>query len=137
MPVDFERNGQIDSDTLHRHLVSRLNPTSTLFIIFDCCHSGSAVELPWVYRSDEDGNVNMMDNLQAGMHMLGAAEHLIEGGISFQSIADAEQLIGGARDFFRGIKHMGQHHQAGLEEDKTAEDWAVSIGVKADMSRTS
>lgn len=61
VPVDFERNGQIGSDTLHRHLVSRLAPGSQLHIIFDCCHSGSAVELPYVYRSDEDGNVSMVD----------------------------------------------------------------------------
>jgi metacaspase-1 len=71
VPVDFERNGQISSDTLHRHLVSRLPSNSTLFIIFDCCHSGSAVELPYVYRSDEDGNINLMDNLKAGEQLMG------------------------------------------------------------------
>lgn len=38
VPVDFERNGQIDSATLHRHLVSALHPTSSLFVVFDCCH---------------------------------------------------------------------------------------------------
>lgn len=60
VPVDYETNGMIDSDTLHRHLVSRLAEGSTLFIVLDCCHSGSALELPYVYRSDEDGNVNRM-----------------------------------------------------------------------------
>lgn len=43
-PVDFLTAGQIDSDTLHTHLVSRLPPSSTLFVILDCCHSGSALE---------------------------------------------------------------------------------------------
>jgi len=87
VPVDFERNGQISSNTLHRHLVSALPPNSTLFIIFDCCHrldpsprkdrsgtnssSGSAVELPFVYRTDEDGNVNIMDNLRMGAQLIG------------------------------------------------------------------
>lgn len=60
VPVDFETQGQIDSDTLHRHLVTALHPSSTLFIVLDCCHSGSALELPFVYRSDEDGNVSMI-----------------------------------------------------------------------------
>lgn len=61
VPVDWKRNGQIDSSTLHRHLVSRLAPGCQLHIIFDCCHSGSAVELPYVYRSDEYGNISMVD----------------------------------------------------------------------------
>lgn len=61
VPVDWERRGQIPSSTLHRHLVSRLAPGSQLHVIFDCCHSGSAIELPYVYRSDEDGNVNLVD----------------------------------------------------------------------------
>jgi metacaspase-1 len=61
VPVDFEQAGQIDSDTLHRHLVSALAPGCQLHVIFDCCHSGSAIELPYVYRSDADGNVSLMD----------------------------------------------------------------------------
>lgn len=71
VPADFEVNGMITSDTLHRHLVSALPRNSTLFVLFDCCHSGSAVELPYVYRTDEDGNINLMDNIQAGMQLLG------------------------------------------------------------------
>ena len=62
VPVDFERTGQISSDTLHKTLVSALPPSSTLFVIFDCCHSGSAIELPYVYRSDEYGNVSMVSH---------------------------------------------------------------------------
>jgi hypothetical protein len=61
VPVDFEENGQIDSGTLHRHLVSALASGSQLHVILDCCHSGSAMELPFVYRSDENGNVSMVD----------------------------------------------------------------------------
>ena len=60
VPVDYEKTGQITSDTLHKTLVSALPPSSTLFVIFDCCHSGSAIELPFVYRSDEYGNVSMV-----------------------------------------------------------------------------
>lgn len=38
VPVDFEYNGQIPSETLHRTLVSGLHPSNTLFVLFDCCH---------------------------------------------------------------------------------------------------
>jgi len=32
VPYDFETRGQIDSDILHRHLVSNLPPNSTLYV---------------------------------------------------------------------------------------------------------
>ena len=35
VPVDFEIRGQISSDTLHRHLVTNLPPSCTLFTVFD------------------------------------------------------------------------------------------------------
>jgi len=125
VPVDFETKGMIDSDTLHRHLVTALAPGSTLFIVFDCCHSGSAVELPFVYKSDENGNVNLMDNLKKGAQLVGEAEHLIQGGFTFDKLGEARELFSGATDFFRGLKHMGQQREeeAGLEEDQFKEDW--------------
>jgi hypothetical protein len=60
-PVDFAESGQINSDILHQVLVSRLPPTAQLHAVFDCCHSGTAMELPYTYRTDEDGNVNLVD----------------------------------------------------------------------------
>lgn len=116
-PVDFDTGGQIDSDTLHEHLVSRLPPNSTLFVILDCCHSGSALELPFVYRSDDDGNVNLMDNLKEGVHLLGEANDLILGGFSFNKVAEAQELYAGATSFFRSFKHMEESQRPGLDED--------------------
>jgi metacaspase-1 len=60
-PVDFVVNGQIGSDVLHRRLVSAMAPGCQMHVLFDCCHSGSAIELPYVYRTDEDGNVNLIN----------------------------------------------------------------------------
>jgi hypothetical protein len=115
--VDFQENGQINSDILHEHLVSRLPPNSTLFVILDCCHSGSALELPFVYRSDDEGNVNLMDNLKEGMHLFGEANDLFRGGFSFQKLGEAEDLYAGATNFFRSFKHMGESQLPGLGED--------------------
>lgn len=119
-PVDFATRGQINSDILHEHLVTRLAPNSTLFVILDCCHSGSALELPFVYRSDDDGNVNLLDNLRQGVHLMEEAGDLLGGGFSFNKLAEAEDLYAGATNFFRGLKHMGGHHdQPGLEQDQS------------------
>lgn len=62
-PVDFEERGQIDSDQLHRNLITPLSPSSQLHAIFDCCHSGSVLELSHVYRLDESGQVMLLDKL--------------------------------------------------------------------------
>ncbi|KAF1984030.1 peptidase C14 [Aulographum hederae CBS 113979] len=114
VPVDYETRGQLASDILHRHLVTSMAPGCTLFIVFDCCHSGSAVELPYVYRSDADGNVGLMDNLKIGVELIGEAGDLLAGGFSFNKLGEARELYGGATDFFRGLKHMGE---AGGDED--------------------
>ncbi|KAI4201122.1 MAG: hypothetical protein LQ350_003436 [Teloschistes chrysophthalmus] len=125
VPVDYQTHGQLDSDTLHRHLVSKLHPTSTLFVVFDCCHSGSAIELPFVYRPDAEGNVNLMDNVKEGLHLMQAAQHLLQGGFSANKIGEAKQLFAGAQSFFQGLKHRGEGtaDEEGLDEEKFMEDW--------------
>ncbi|GAB7349190.1 hypothetical protein MBLNU459_g8122t1 [Dothideomycetes sp. NU459] len=125
VPVDFQTRGQINSDILHQHLVTRMPANSTLFVILDCCHSGSALELPYVYKSDDDGNVNLIDNVKEGVHLMAEASDLVMGGFSFNKIAEAKDLYAGATSFFRSMKHMHDPHQpAGLGEDQGSEQYA-------------
>ncbi len=118
VPVDYQVHGQINSDTLHRCLVSALHPTSSLFVVLDCCHSGSTLELPWVYKADEYGNVNLMDNLKAGLALMGEAQGLIQDGFTLKNAGAAKQLLAGASDFFRGLRHefSGEEDEDGLYE---------------------
>lgn len=130
VPVDFESRGQVSSGILHHQLVTNLPPSSTLFIIMDCCHSGSAVELPYVYRSDEDGNVSMMDNVKMGVQLFGEASHLIQGGFTTDKVGEAKQLLAGATSFFRSLTHeQEQTDQYGLGEQDTADEYR-SEGAK-------
>lgn len=124
VPVDYQTKGQLDSDTLHRHLVSKLHPTSSLFVVFDCCHSGSAIELPFVYRTDSDGNVTLVDSVKEGISLLAHAQGLLQGGFSASKINDAKALFAGAQSFFSGLKHRGEHQEEGLGEEHFQEDWA-------------
>jgi len=101
-----------------------------LHILFDCCHSGSAVELPFVYRTDEDGNINLVDNLKEGFALVGEATHLIQGGLRFDKLGEAEQLYAGATDFFKGLMHQGDSSENGrgaggdgLQQEDFEEDW--------------
>ncbi|KAI7241145.1 metacaspase [Hortaea werneckii] len=125
VPVDYETQGQIPSGVLHQTLVTKLAPNSTLFIVFDCCHSGSAVELPYVYRTDQDGNVNLLENVEAGMRLIGSASHLLQGHLSKAKIGEAKSLLAGATDFFTGLTHrQASVDQYGLDESDTMDSYA-------------
>jgi metacaspase-1 len=123
VPVDFERNGQIDSDTLHRRLVSALPPSCTLFVVFDCCHSGSAIELPFVYRTDDEGNIKLMDHLKHGAKLMSSVSRLVRGGFTVDKVSDAKQLFAGTQSFFKNMKRMGERQDEGLGEEHFMEDW--------------
>ncbi|PNS21275.1 hypothetical protein CAC42_1054 [Sphaceloma murrayae] len=50
-PVDFRQAGHIVDDELHNLLVRPLQPGVRLTAIFDSCHSGSALDLPYIYST--------------------------------------------------------------------------------------
>lgn len=104
-----------------------MNPQTRLTILFDCCHSGSACELPFVFRPDEYGNVNLLDTFKKGAGLVRAAENLLQGGFSMSKLNDAKMLLGGATDFFRSLHHARGDAPAadeeGLAEENFVEDW--------------
>ncbi|RPA99200.1 peptidase C14 [Choiromyces venosus 120613-1] len=50
-PVDFRYNGHIVDDDMHRIMVAPLKSGVRLTAIFDSCHSGSALDLPYLYST--------------------------------------------------------------------------------------
>ncbi|ODV59703.1 caspase family protein, partial [Ascoidea rubescens DSM 1968] len=50
-PLDFKRNGHIADNQMHKIMVKPLKQGVKLTAIFDCCHSGTALNLPYVYSS--------------------------------------------------------------------------------------
>lgn len=51
-PVDFESSGHIVDDMMHDIMVKPLPEGCRLTAIFDSCHSGSALDLPYIYTTD-------------------------------------------------------------------------------------
>ncbi|KAG1784611.1 caspase domain-containing protein [Suillus plorans] len=51
-PVDFKEKGHIVDDLMHDIMVKRLPPGCRLTAIFDSCHSGSALDLPFIYSTE-------------------------------------------------------------------------------------
>ncbi|KAK7470399.1 hypothetical protein VKT23_001826 [Stygiomarasmius scandens] len=50
-PVDFRKNGHIVDDEMHRIMVKSLPPGCRLTALFDSCHSGTVLDLPFIYSS--------------------------------------------------------------------------------------
>jgi hypothetical protein len=104
-----------------------MNPRARLTVLFDCCHSGSAIELPYVYQPDSNGEVNIVDTVKQGINLLGAASNLVQGGFSANKIQDAKFLLAGAKSLFASIQHRGQKstqvNEDGLGEEHFVEDW--------------
>merc|ERR1712137_1414181 len=50
LPADYETAGMIVDDDLHDMLVRHLPEGSRFTAIFDSCHSGTALDLPYLYK---------------------------------------------------------------------------------------
>ncbi|XP_015071153.1 metacaspase-1-like isoform X1 [Solanum pennellii] len=51
-PLDFRTNGMISDNDINDILVKPLLPGVTLHAIVDACHSGTVLDLPWVYKEN-------------------------------------------------------------------------------------
>ncbi|KAI8865323.1 peptidase C14, partial [Ramicandelaber brevisporus] len=71
-PVDYETAGNIHDDELNRALVQRLPAGARLTVVFDCCHSGTGLDLPLLYdatgnlipKTTKEGNVDVSHDEQ-------------------------------------------------------------------------
>ncbi|KAJ9057970.1 Ca(2+)-dependent cysteine protease [Entomophthora muscae] len=57
-PVDYNQSGMIVDDEMNAIMVQPLPPGCRLTAIFDCCHSGTALDLPYTY--DQHGKINIL-----------------------------------------------------------------------------
>ncbi|EGF82355.1 hypothetical protein BATDEDRAFT_9780 [Batrachochytrium dendrobatidis JAM81] len=75
VPLDHEQAGQITDDEMNAILVHPLPKGARLTAVFDCCHSGSVLDLPYTYSVDGNLEITFKDNtkeilkhgLQAGL----------------------------------------------------------------------
>merc|ERR1719424_2681516 len=56
LPCDFQSAGQITDDDLHQLVVESLPQGARMWVIMDCCHSGTALDLEFKVTIQEDGS---------------------------------------------------------------------------------
>ena len=94
VPVDYERAGQIVDDELHELLVQSLPEGVRLTCLFDCCHSGSVLDLPITYL--DNGKIEVVVN-DANFQQA-AVQSLIQSGL---------KMISGDRD--KAFQELGDN----------------------------
>jgi hypothetical protein len=72
--VDFQKAGHILDDDLYTHLVRKMAAGVNVTVLMDCCHSGSALDLPYEINATQSEmsynqgfNAGLLDDPMAAM----------------------------------------------------------------------
>ncbi|KAF2263513.1 hypothetical protein CC78DRAFT_533939 [Lojkania enalia] len=120
-PVDFRTAGHIVDDEMHRILVQPLQPGVRLTAIFDSCHSGSALDLPYIYSTQ---GVLKEPNLakEAGQGLLGI--------VSSYARKDIGGMISSASGLFKKVTQGDEVYQKNLRTKTSPADVVMWSGSK-------
>lgn len=112
-PVDFQQTqpGHIIDDIIHDICVKSLPPGCRLTAIFDCCHSGSIMDLPYMYSTK---GVLKEPNLMkdAGQGLMGLGQAYLRN--------DIGGMMSGASGLFKRVTQSGGGNQDMVRQMKTA-----------------
>lgn len=124
-PVDFKQAGHIVDDEIHRIVVKPLQPGVRLTAIFDSCHSGSCMDLPYVYSTK---GVLKEPNLaaEAGKGLLGAITSYASGDVG----GAMKSVFGFAKTAFKG----DDAHKKTIETKTSPADVIMWSGSKDDQT---
>ncbi|KAI6779641.1 metacaspase CasA [Emericellopsis cladophorae] len=124
-PVDFRHNGHITDDEMHRIMVRPLQPGVRLTAIFDSCHSGTALDLPYIYSTQ---GVLKEPNLakEAGQGLLGVLSSYSQGDLS----GVASNIMG----FIKKATSGEEAHTRALATKTSPADVVMLSGSKDDQT---
>lgn len=124
-PVDFRQVGHITDDEMHRIMVKPLQAGVRLTAIFDSCHSGTALDLPYIYSTQ---GVLKEPNLakEAGQGLLGV--------ISSYSQGDLGGVASNIMGFFKKATSGEEAHNRALATKTSAADVIMLSGSKDDQT---
>ncbi|WPH04298.1 Hypothetical protein R9X50_00718700 [Acrodontium crateriforme] len=124
-PVDFRQAGHIVDDEMHRIMVQSLPPGVRLTAIFDSCHSGSALDLPYIYSTQ---GVLKEPNLakEAGQGLLGIVSSYARG--------DLGGMASTAMGLFKKVTKGDDVYQRNLRTKTSPADVIMWSGSKDDQT---
>lgn len=125
-PVDFRTAGHIVDDEMHDIMVKALPAGCRLTAIFDSCHSGSALDLPYIYSTQ---GVLKEPNLakEAGQGLLGIVSSYARG--------DLGGMASTAMGLFKKVTKGDDAYQRNLVTKTSPADVIMWSGSKDDQTR--
>eukprot|EP00567_Pseudictyota_dubia_P004496 CAMPEP_0197439730 /NCGR_PEP_ID=MMETSP1175-20131217/6402_1 /TAXON_ID=1003142 /ORGANISM="Triceratium dubium, Strain CCMP147" /LENGTH=352 /DNA_ID=CAMNT_0042969695 /DNA_START=98 /DNA_END=1156 /DNA_ORIENTATION=+ len=123
VPLDYQSEGQIRDDDIFNILVGPMQSGVTLTCIMDCCHSGTVLDLPYVFKADgESSQMEMPSSFKLGPLLsmaagLASAGKLGNGG---KAIAGVLALLGCLAATSAGGSSMGCGALAGDDKSERA-----------------
>lgn len=123
-PVDFRQVGHITDDEMHRIMVMPLQAGVRLTAIFDSCHSGTALDLPYIYSTQ---GILKEPNLarEAGQGLLGVLTSYGRGDMN----GVASNIMG----FFKKAANGEDAHNRSLATKTSPADVIMISGSKDDQ----
>lgn len=124
-PVDFRQNSHIVDDEMHDIMVRPLQPGVRLTAIFDSCHSGSALDLPYLYSTQ---GVLKEPNLakEAGQGLLGIVSSYARG--------DMSGMASTAMSLFKKATKGDSTYQQNIRTKTSSADVIMWSGSKDDQT---
>ncbi|MCJ1386347.1 Ca(2+)-dependent cysteine protease [Xylographa soralifera] len=124
-PVDFRVNGHIVDDEMHLIMVKSLPAGVRLTAIFDSCHSGSALDLPYIYSTQ---GVLKEPNLakEAGQGLLGI--------VSAYARGDMGGIASTAMGFFKKATTGDTAYEKALQTKTSPADVIMWSGSKDEQT---
>ncbi|EPS27730.1 hypothetical protein PDE_02674 [Penicillium oxalicum 114-2] len=124
-PVDFRVAGHIVDDEMHRIMVKSLRPGVRLTAIFDSCHSGSALDLPYIYSTS---GILKEPNLakEAGQGLLGV--------VSAYARGDMGSMMSTAMGFIKKATKGDEVYERNKQTKTSPADVIMWSGSKDDQT---
>lgn len=139
-PVDFQQRGHIVDDEVHAIVVKPLKPGVRLTAIFDSCHSGSMMDLPYIYSTK---GVLKEPNLakEAGQGLLSAVMSYARGdigGVASSFMSFAKSAMTGDKAHEKTIRTKTSPADvilwSGSKDDQTSADATIASQATGAMS---
>ncbi|VUC20708.1 unnamed protein product [Clonostachys rosea] len=139
-PVDFRHNGHITDDEMHRIMVRPLQGGVRLTAIFDSCHSGTALDLPYIYSTQ---GILKEPNLakEAGQGLLGVLTSYTQGdfgGVASNILGFIKKATSGEEAHNRALATKTSPADvimlSGSKDDQTSADATIASQATGAMS---
>lgn len=139
-PVDFRTRSHITDDEMHRIMVRPLQAGVRLTAIFDSCHSGTALDLPYIYSTQ---GILKQPNLakEAGQGLLNAIASYTHGdmsGVTNNLMGFFRKATGGddaqARTLATKTSPADVIMLSGSKDDQTSADATIASQATGAMS---